>query len=113
MSISEPITDPSATIATPIEEAAASEAAVEAGREQAALSDPPVSVFEASNAGEGEIIRGMLETEGIEAIYESRPGLTMILGGDFSGSVLVPGEDADRARELVDTFLASAQTAAT
>ncbi len=97
---------------TPLEEAAGIEAKLESGLDQIAHSASPVRIFETTSAGEGEIIRGMLETEGIEAIYECRPGMTMILGGDFSGSIVVPAEDEARSRELIDTFIASAQAVA-
>jgi hypothetical protein len=60
----------------------------------------PVDVYQAMNAAEAEIIRGMLEAEGIRAD----------VGGGGQGelpgilpevAVMVPAGDADRARDLI------------
>ena len=60
----------------------------------------PVTVFESLNSAEAEIIRGMLDAEGI------RSQVTGAEQGGFTGvipevTLVVRAEDADRARELI------------
>jgi hypothetical protein len=60
----------------------------------------PVEVFSSFNSAEAEIVRAMLDAEGIDADVA---GETQ---GGFSGalaevSVLVHADDANRARELI------------
>jgi hypothetical protein len=60
----------------------------------------PVEVYSTFNPSEGEIIRNMLYAEGIEADVtgESQGGFT---GATPEVTVIVRGEDADRARKLI------------
>ena len=60
----------------------------------------PVEVFSGFNPAEAEIIKNMLEAEGIEA------DVTGDTQGSFTGAtpevtILVHAADADRARELI------------
>ena len=89
---------------SPLEAAAAREADAENAAEAVAKSSSPVGVFDANTSSEGEIVRGLLEAEGISAVFESLPGMTMVLGGDFNGTVYVPAEDETRARELIAAY---------
>jgi hypothetical protein len=60
----------------------------------------PVDVYEAMNPAEAEIIRGMLEAEGVRAEVAGN------MQGGFTGTlpevaVMVPAVDAERARDLI------------
>lgn len=64
-------------------------------------SNEPVEVYAALNPAEAEIIRSMLESEGIDAKVAGD------MQGGFTGtlpevSVVVHADDADRARELIE-----------
>jgi Putative prokaryotic signal transducing protein len=74
-----------------------------------AVMDPidPVEVYTSFNPAEAEIIKGMLEAEGIQAEVAGEAQ------GGFSGtlpevSVLVHADNADRARELIRAHQESA-----
>jgi hypothetical protein len=63
-------------------------------------SNEPVEVYTSFNAAEAEIIRAMLEAEGVDA------NVAGDMQGGFPGalpevSVLVHADDAERARELI------------
>jgi Putative prokaryotic signal transducing protein len=60
----------------------------------------PVEVYSTFNLAEAEIIRNMLDGEGIEADVtgESQGGFQ---GATPEVTVMVRGEDADRARKLI------------
>lgn len=93
---------------SPLETAAVREAFAENAADAVADSQSPVGVFEANTSSEGEIVKGMLEAEGIAAVFESLPGMTMVLGGDFNGTVFVPAEDEAKARELIAAYSSDA-----
>src|SRR5262245_23262879 len=59
--------------------------------------DDLVSVYTVTNPAEAEVIRGALESAGIQCTIggESQAGLTGVLSID----ILTPAEDADRARK--------------
>jgi len=65
-------------------------------------------VFSANSSDEGEIIRGLLESEGIPALYDAQAGIVMgdavMIGEAPKGIVLVAGEDEARARELIAAY---------
>ncbi|HEY3331336.1 MAG TPA: hypothetical protein VGK19_15005 [Capsulimonadaceae bacterium] len=94
---------------TPIEVAAEDEAGAEDAISRAESSLSPVAVFEASTSTQGEILKGVLQADGIDAVFESLPGITMVLGGDFQGTVFVPAEDEARARELIASFTSAGE----
>ena len=106
-------TNDEATNSTPLEDAASREGLAEAAAAAVATSAAPVAVFDANTSSEGEIIKGYLESDGISAVFESLPGMTMVLGGDFNGTVFVPAEDAARAKELIASYSSSAEIADT
>jgi len=64
----------------------------------------PVEVYTSFSPAEAEIIKGMLEAEGIasEVAGESQGGFT---GALPEVSVMVHAEDADRARELIEAHM--------
>ena len=98
--------------ATPLEIAGAAEGvdveAAEEARRNMTGKNAPIAVFEATSQAEGQIVRGLLDSEGIPAIFEPLPGLSMtdevILGETFNGVVLVAPEDAERAAELIAAY---------
>lgn len=66
----------------------------------------PVDVYQAINAVEAEIVRGMLDAEGLRAEVAGN------IQGGFTGaipeiSVMVAAVDADRARALIQAHQAS------
>ncbi|HEX5323740.1 MAG TPA: DUF2007 domain-containing protein [Capsulimonadaceae bacterium] len=82
-------------------------------REQAEIerisgSASPVVVFEASSDDEGQIIRGILESEGIPAIYNDQTapilGDALSFTTDHSGDVMVSPSDVERAKALIDSY---------
>lgn len=94
---------------TPLEVSALEEANAEQAAGLAASSKPPVKVLDASSATEGEIVRGLLTSEGIPAVFEALPGYSLtdevILGETFHGAVLVAPEDEERALQLIAAYL--------
>jgi translation initiation factor 6 (eIF-6) len=64
----------------------------------------PVEVYTSFNAAEAEIIKGMLEAEGVaaEVAGEAQGGFT---GALPEVSVMVHAKDADRARELIEAHM--------
>jgi len=64
----------------------------------------PVEVYTSFNPAEAEIIKGMLEAEGIEAEVagEAQGGFTGTLP---EVSLMVHADDADRARELIEAHM--------
>ena len=68
----------------------------------------PVIVFSAATQDEGEIVRGLLESEGIPAIFtdHSSPilGDALSVTGDHMGDVLVATADVERAKALIESY---------
>lgn len=90
-----------------LEAAALREEAEDQAVEQAAKAAPPVVVFKAATQDEGEIVRGLLESEGIPAVLvdQSSPPLgdALIAGDTHWGDILVAPADAERAKELIES----------
>ena len=88
--------------------AAAAQAEDEREIEAAAAAPAPVSVFRADTADEAEIVRGLLESEGIPAaaatISSAALGDILISGEDHWADVLVAPADAERALALVAAY---------
>jgi Putative prokaryotic signal transducing protein len=61
----------------------------------------PVEVYAAYSPGEAEIIRGMLEAEGIQADVAGDAAVGGIPGATPEVTIMVHAGDADRARELI------------
>lgn len=94
---------------TPLEEAADRTPEGEIDAEGLAAVPAPVAVFDATSAAEGEIVRGLLESEGIGAEYIPMPVYPVplgsaVLGEAAHGIVLVAAEDEARARELIAAY---------
>jgi len=75
-----------------------------------AKSRGPVAVFSPPfNDNEGEIVRGLLESEGIPAIYDNHAGImvaySLKLSDAPTGNVFVSPNDERRARELIAAYL--------
>jgi Putative prokaryotic signal transducing protein len=65
-----------------------------------------IKVYDANNITEAHIVRGMLEANGIDAYvggYYLQGGVGELAVQGFA-SVLVPGERAVEARELIDSY---------
>jgi hypothetical protein len=60
----------------------------------------PVDVYQATNVAEAEIVRGMLEAEGIRADVGGG-GQGELPGILHEVTVMVPAADAERARDLI------------
>ena len=75
---------------------------------KAAQAAAPIPIFRASTEDEGEIVRGLLQSEGIDAIFGSVPtsayGATLVGGQGYWSDVLVAPEDAERARALITAY---------
>lgn len=90
-----------------LEAAAKQEAQEERAVEAAAQAPDPVVVFKAATQDEGEIVRGILDSEGIPAFlidHSSPPLGDVLINTDTHwGDVLVAPADAARARELIES----------
>jgi hypothetical protein len=68
----------------------------------------PVSVFSAGSVDEGQIVRALLEGEGIPAIFndESSPAMgdVFTVTEDHAGDVLVSASDAEQAKALIESY---------
>jgi len=98
---------------TPIETAAIVEGNMEDASAALVSSPAPVKVFDAVSAAQGEIVRGLLDTEGIPAVFESVAGASLdqvFFGETFHGEVLVAAEDEERALQLIDAYTKAALT---
>jgi|SRR5579862_170888 len=76
--------------------------------ERMAQASDPVVVFSAASVSEGQIIRALLDGEGIPAIFNdlSSPtlGEALSVTRDDAADVLVAPGDAERAKELIDSY---------
>lgn len=92
-----------------LQAAAQAQADEELAVQQAAKASPPMVIFKAATQDEGEIVRGMLESEGIPAVlvdHSSPPlGDALIATETHWGDILVAPSDADRAMELIESSL--------
>jgi len=70
------------------------------------MSDEYVTVATCAQSFEAEVIRGRLESAGIEAHVQSRGWIDVFFGANFNGgrgvAVRVAEPDADRARDILD-----------
>ena len=68
----------------------------------------PVVVFRASDQNEGNIIRALLEGEGIPAVFDDSSasilGDAMSVAGNHTNDVLVAPSDVERAKALIDSY---------
>ena len=98
--------DDAGSLVTPLEQAVAEEPLARELPDWNASS--PGIVFTASSREQGEIVRGLLESEGIPAVYEPLPGDSQlspsILGDTHFGYVVVPEEYGRQARELIAAY---------
>jgi|GEM_PF-3814599 hypothetical protein len=90
---------------TPLEAAAAAESMVDDSYDASADSLPPVVVYTATSEEDGEIVRGLLESEGIEVVLTTSgsPVYGQVFGiaeGQW-GEVLVAPGDAERAKAIL------------
>ena len=102
-----PIEDSNIEAETPLETAAESGSPVEFDEAGLANTKSPITVFVSSDASEAEIIRGLLESEGIPAFFDSQPGMSLprvIMGETMHGAVMVAAENEDRAKELIAAY---------
>lgn len=67
-------------------------------------------VFRAPNEYTADLVHGLLVSEGIPTLIESRmvPWMNgvMELGEGYWGDIVVPAEYADRSREMITSYLA-------
>ncbi|MDR3709823.1 MAG: PaaI family thioesterase [Capsulimonadaceae bacterium] len=91
--------------ATPIELASVQEPDTEAESGEDTLSEPLIKVFDAGTYAEGQIIRGLLETEGIPAVFEAASDMPIAyLGVQIQGAVKVAPEHEARALDLIAAY---------
>lgn len=62
----------------------------------------PVTVYTVSNAVEAELIRSLLRNEGIRCMLGGLNTGELALPGASTIDVMVPADDADRARKILE-----------
>jgi hypothetical protein len=101
-------------LTTPLEAAADDEAA-SAAREEKINDSLPIVVFTATSSEDGEIVRGILESEGIPVILTnaaSSPfGEAFSVGLGQMGQILVAPKDVARALEILALSISDPLTA--
>jgi len=67
------------------------------------VADDVVQIAEAVDVAEAEVIRGLLEAEGIQSYYTGAGGYGMLdpVGGHAPRAVFVRADDADAARAVL------------
>ena len=71
-------------------------------------SHEPLEVYSTNNANQAELIRAMLESEGIRAALEGEHQAGLAGIGMFEIKVVVSAPDHDRARSFIEDHLRNA-----
>ena len=65
---------------------------------------PPVKVFDTDEESEALVVRGLLESAGIEAMIQNREAPQDILPGVGGVQILVREDQAGLAAEIIETY---------
>ncbi len=79
---------------------------------QPRMNEDLVQVFDTEQESEAMVVRGLLESEGIDALVSALDAPQDVLPGVGGIVVRVAASDAERARQIIEDYRTSGDTAA-